>query len=160
MNFEDDGSEFFKIFSKVKEEFYCFFNPMYEEAVSDDEHEIFLKKYGFQRLNELTVFDFFDEFTLQEANGIFLKINSNPLENISHYEPIWERIFEEYNNIPPINSKDIALFFEGIEDFLHRKLKMKTLFQSSFNKIKDTIKPILLEMQPFLNQLGLYYFPE
>ena len=118
--------------------------------------KFFFEKYGFERLNELTMLDFLDEFTLQEAFGIFLKINSNPLENISHYEPIWGRIFEEYP--PSITSKDIALFFQGIEEFLHRRLNMKTLFQSSFNKIKDVKKLSPFEMEIFLIESDFIIF--
>ena len=129
MKFEDDGSEYFKNFSKVKKEFLKFLPPMFKRAVGWDEIDYFLKKYGHKKSGELTTLDFLDEITFKEAYGLFLKINSNPLEHISHYESKWERILRK---VPLISPREIALFFDGLEEFLFRKLRINTLFQLSF----------------------------
>ena len=94
MKFEDNGSEYFKIFSKVKREFLKFLPPMFKRAVGWDEIEYFWRKYGHKKkTGELTMLDFLDEITLKEAYGLFLKINSNRLENISHYESKYGKEF-------------------------------------------------------------------
>ena len=45
----------------------------------------------------------------------------------------------------------LIYFFEGIEEFLAKKLEMKTLFQLSFNKTQNEAELSSVEMEPFLN---------
>ena len=54
---------------------------------------------------------------------------------------------------------NLTKIFDGIEDFLAKRMKMRTLFQSSFQKIQDLTGNNLIELKPFLNQFRLYYFP-
>ena len=108
------GLNISNFFSKVKEEFYCFFDPMYDEAVGWGIISFFQKNMDLKGMNFPGLTFWMNSLCKKSMEYFSKSIQIDPLENISHYDHIWKRIFA-YHPSPPITPREIALFFDGLQ---------------------------------------------
>ena len=114
---------------------------------------------GMKEMEELVEFGWKEakDTTLRRAKEAFEKSSFN-LRRDDINDPWEEVLSRERLNKFGFKVRSLIIFFNEIEDFISKKLEMKTLFQLSFNKIKNSgVGPY--QMEPFLNQFGLYYIP-
>ena len=208
MTFEDDGSQFFKIFSEIMnhfDDFLLFLNDEMKDVDKMDEIELMERLFYLVRKEELDILEELERIDILVRLEIIAGLDLEDLEEIERYVEEMEEGMKEMEELVEFGWKEakdttlrrakeafekssfnlrrddindpweevlsrerlnkfgfkvrsLIIFFTEIEDFISKKLEMKTLFQLSFNKIKNSgVGPY--QMEPFLNQFGLYYIP-